>query len=208
MSGFFALRPAAFDLDNLRPMGFKILLEMLARTPNLRLNERPFVFGERFAGESKASLREGMNFLLQLGRLTCSNLWGRQRAVLGRGIGFAMVGASGVLVNMAVTWVLADPAALHLNYVLAAVVATQFSSTYNFALTDTLVYRRPKRLTRLRRWAGFMSMSNLVLLLRVPAIFVLVDRLHVHYLVASTVTLFLGFAVRFRAQERLSVEAM
>jgi dolichol-phosphate mannosyltransferase len=208
MSGYFALRPSAFDLEDLRPMGFKILLEMLARTPNLRLTERPFVFGERVSGESKATLREGVNFFVQLSRLLCSNFVSRQRAVWARGLGFAAVGATGVLVNMAFTWLLADPAALHLNYVFAAIVATQFSSTYNFAMTDTLVYRQRKRLTRFRRWAGFLFMSNLVLCIRVPAIYVLVEKFHVYYLLASTVTLFLGFAVRFRAQERLTMEAV
>jgi dolichol-phosphate mannosyltransferase len=208
MSGFFALRPSAFDLDSLRPMGFKILLEMLARTPGLRLSERPFVFGERVSGESKASLRQGVDFVLQLGRLTWSNLWSGKRAVWARGLGFAAVGATGIIVNAGVTWLLADPVTLHLNYVLAAIVATQVSSTYNFTVTDTLVYRQRKRLTRLRRWAGFLFMSNLVLLLRIPAIYIMVDRFHIYYLVASTSTLFLGLAVRFRAQERLTIEAV
>jgi dolichol-phosphate mannosyltransferase len=208
MSGFFALRPSAFDLNSLRPMGFKILLEMLARTPDLRLSERPFVFGERVSGESKATLRQGVNFILQLGRLMWSNMWSGKRAVWARGLGFAVVGASGIFVNAGVTWLLADPVTMHLNYVLAAIVATQVSSTYNFTVTDTLVYRQRKRLTRLRRWAGFLFMSNLVLCLRIPAIYVLVDKFHVYYLVASTSTLFLGLAVRFRAQERLTIEAV
>ena len=32
-----------------------------------------------------------------------------------------------------------------MNYLVAAVIATQGSSTWNFALIDTLVYRGPKR---------------------------------------------------------------
>jgi hypothetical protein len=51
-------------------------------------------------------------------------------------------------------------------------------------------------------------MSNLVLCLRVPAIYILVDKFHVYYLLASTATLFLGLAVRFRTQERLTMEAV
>src|SRR5690242_10792797 len=47
MSGFFLLRPAAFDLDTLRPNGFKILMELLVRTRGIRKREVPFVFGER-----------------------------------------------------------------------------------------------------------------------------------------------------------------
>lgn len=68
MTGFFALRRDALDVSTLQPLGFKILLEILARNP-LRVGEIPFVFQERFAGESKANMREGFRFLVQLMRL-------------------------------------------------------------------------------------------------------------------------------------------
>ncbi len=50
MSGCFIVRREAVDLDCLRPRGFKILLEILVRTPGLRVSEVPFGFGERNAG--------------------------------------------------------------------------------------------------------------------------------------------------------------
>jgi len=66
MTGFFGLRRSAVPTADLHPRGFKILLEILARTPGLRVGEVPFVFQPRHAGESKASLREGMRFATQL----------------------------------------------------------------------------------------------------------------------------------------------
>ena len=66
MSGFFAVRTAAIDPAALRPRGFKILLEVLVRTPQLRVAEVPFEFAERHAGESKASWREMARYLRQL----------------------------------------------------------------------------------------------------------------------------------------------
>jgi dolichol-phosphate mannosyltransferase len=68
MTGFFAIRTSAIDLDQLHPRGFKILLELLVRNP-LRIAEVPLVFGERTAGNSKTSLREGARFVRQLTRL-------------------------------------------------------------------------------------------------------------------------------------------
>ncbi|MBC7762487.1 MAG: glycosyltransferase [Candidatus Saccharibacteria bacterium] len=53
MTGFFAIRRSAVDLDSLRPRGFKILLEILARN-TITVIEEPFVFGHRHAGESNA----------------------------------------------------------------------------------------------------------------------------------------------------------
>jgi glycosyltransferase involved in cell wall biosynthesis len=69
MSGFFLVRRNAIDVGALRPRGFKILIEILARHPDLRVAEVPFVFGARYLGETKASLREGFVYGLQLLRL-------------------------------------------------------------------------------------------------------------------------------------------
>ena len=68
MSGFFMVRRAAVDLDTLQPNGFKILLEIVVRTPALRVAEVPFEFGTRYAGDSKASVSEGARYLAQLWR--------------------------------------------------------------------------------------------------------------------------------------------
>jgi hypothetical protein len=65
MTGFFCLDTTAVDFANLRPQGFKILLEILVRH-DLTVREVPFVFEERNAGTSKASLKQGVIFLRQL----------------------------------------------------------------------------------------------------------------------------------------------
>ena len=54
MSGLFAFRRAAVDLDRLNPIGFKILLEILVRHPAARVAEVAYSFAPRTAGESKA----------------------------------------------------------------------------------------------------------------------------------------------------------
>jgi hypothetical protein len=69
MSGFFMFRRDVVDPNSLRPRGFKILMEIAVRTPGLRVAEVPYVFGERYAGSSKANSREGVRYLRHLGRL-------------------------------------------------------------------------------------------------------------------------------------------
>jgi dolichol-phosphate mannosyltransferase len=69
MSGLFLVRRERLLVDELRPHGFKILLEILVRSGPLRTAEVPYTFGERVAGTSKASLREGCNYLVHLLRL-------------------------------------------------------------------------------------------------------------------------------------------
>ncbi|NQX10557.1 polyprenol monophosphomannose synthase [Microbacteriaceae bacterium VKM Ac-2855] len=65
MTGYFAVRRAAIDVRRLQPRGFKILLEILVRNAPTVLEE-PFVFARRYAGSSKADLRQGASFVAQL----------------------------------------------------------------------------------------------------------------------------------------------
>ncbi len=69
LSGFFAVRLAALDLDRVNPVGYKILLELAVRCGLTRFAEVPFTFAPRHAGESKSTLREGLRFLRHLAML-------------------------------------------------------------------------------------------------------------------------------------------
>jgi putative flippase GtrA len=202
MSGFFAVRSSSLDLSALRPDGFKILMEVLVRTPGLKPAEVGFEFQDRFAGQSKASLAEGLRFARHLTRLSLSRLR-PGNATTRRALGFAAVGISGIVVNSAALWLLADPTNLGANYLVAAVSATQVSTTWNFLLTDSVVYRGPKRLGPARRFLTFAAASNVTLLLRVPVLAALVDGLGMHYLVANLITLLLSFVARFATSDRL-----
>ena len=69
LSGFFCCRRAAISGLELKPRGFKILLELLVCAPRLRVRDVPFVFAARLASESKASTRQGILFLGHLASL-------------------------------------------------------------------------------------------------------------------------------------------
>ena len=66
MSGFFVVRRTAIDVAGLSPCGFKILLEILLSGPRLSMTDVGFRFGDRHAGKSKATLREGGRYLRRL----------------------------------------------------------------------------------------------------------------------------------------------
>ena len=204
MSGFFAVRLGALNLDKLDPIGFKILLEIAVRQPKLQVAEVPFVFGTRLAGESKASAREGFRFLRHLLRLRLLVLLSQVRkssatgglARLRRLVIFGAVGASGVAVNTAALWLLSERAFNH-HYLLAATLATGVSTTWNFVFTELLVFRGPKPGTLLGRGVRFYIMNCLALLLRLPLLALMVEGFGANVLVANIITLALMFLVRF-----------
>jgi putative flippase GtrA len=66
LTGLFLVRRSGVNVDDLRPEGFKILLEILVRNPGLQVSEVNFQFAPRFSGESKADVREGGRFFRHL----------------------------------------------------------------------------------------------------------------------------------------------
>jgi len=151
MSGFFAMRRDALDTiaPMLSPVGFKILLDIATAGNNLRIAEQPYSFGERQKGESKFNVQIGVEFLgLLLSKLT-------NGMVDPRFIFFAIVGATGVAVNLAVLNIAL--VAWPTSFELAKSVATAFSMASNFLLNNNLTYRdrRLKGLGLVRGFVGF-----------------------------------------------------
>jgi dolichol-phosphate mannosyltransferase len=195
MSGFFLIRRSAVDLRELQPRGFKILFEILCRTPDLRKTEVPFRFGERFAGESKASLHEGARYVRQLLDLRFGPAWVSF-------VRFGLVGVSGIAVNaIALT---AFTELLGIFYLISAVAATQVSTFWNFVLTESVVFDRSfGAVGRLRRAGLFYAMNNAALGLRGPMLFVLVSTLGLHYVISNLISLVSLMVLRFLTADRL-----
>jgi dolichol-phosphate mannosyltransferase len=206
MSGFFALRVAAVDLPRLRPKGFKILFEILARTADLRVAEEPYTFGTRHDGSSKASWREGVRFVQQLIGLRASTT-----GSVGRLLRFAAVGASGLFVNLLVLRLLLDlPIPWHTGGrdSLAEVVATQIAICWNFLLTERWAFRlRMRQGSTRRRFLLFWASSSAALIAQLPLAAGVRAISGVSYLVATAVVLVALMLARFVVYDRLLYSA-
>jgi dolichol-phosphate mannosyltransferase len=76
-SGFFLIRREIVQGVRIEAGGFKILLELLMRSPVRSVAEVPYVFVDRAVGQSKMSLREAMGYFRQLRQLYAVKLAGR-----------------------------------------------------------------------------------------------------------------------------------
>lgn len=193
MSGLFAVRTSSLDVERLRPLGYKILLELVVRNRPGRIVEMPYSFQQRHAGDSKSTMAEGIRFLRHLALLR----FGAQRL---RMLAFALIGLSGLLPNQLTLWLL-TVAGVH--YVPAALMANLVAVAWNFALTDTLLYRHRRHGRLPGRVARFFLMGHADLVLRIPLLAVLVDGVHLGVLVANLVTLVTSFVVRFLVSEKV-----
>ena len=186
---------------------------MLVRNPQLTVSEVPFDFGSRSsAGESKAGMREGFRFLRQLVRLRRQVLWlqwmlstdpSESAQTLPRSPGAGVRGrrADGDRRQYARAGGLHS--LLAPRYLLAATLATQVSTSWNFALTETLVFRGPKPGRLFGRGVRFFAVNNLALLLRLPLLAFFVREMHIGVLFGNFLTLCLLFLIRFLIADRL-----
>ncbi len=184
MTGFFLVDRDALDLDALRPRGFKILLEILARR-QLRIGEVPFAFATRYAGESKATFTQGIRFLTQLAMLR----FGRMSA-------FALVGGIGAIANLVIMWGLIR---LGMDYIPAAIIASEVTIIGNFLLLEYLVFSDMRADSgRMRtRFIKSFAFNNVEAIIRIPVLAVLVQGAHIPSVLAAAITLVAAFVVRF-----------
>src|SRR5829696_4867048 len=188
LTGFFMTRRTSVNPQELRPDGFKILLELLVSHPHLKVAEVPIQFGYRNAGESKASVSETVKFFRGLLRL---RLAGRTNFVK-----FLVVGLTGLLVNSLVLAAFTELSAIH--YIVSAVIATQASTLWNFGLTERWVFgQRQTERGFWTRLVSFLLMNNAMLLLRAPIMTLLVSQLGVHYVLANLASLFAMTVFRY-----------
>ncbi|OKK06193.1 dolichol-phosphate mannosyltransferase [Streptomyces sp. CB03234] len=199
MSGFFAIRRATLTTDTLttdtlKPLGYKILMELAVRCRPARVAEVPFVFEERFAGESKSTAREGVRFLRHLVEL-------RTASPLARMVAFGLIGLTGFVPNLAALYVLTG-AGLH--YLPGEILANQLGVAWNFLLIEVLLFRDRRHH---RHWADrvgrFALLANADLVLRIPLIALFVGQLHMAVLPATALALLTTFVLRFAGTEAL-----
>jgi dolichol-phosphate mannosyltransferase len=153
MSGFFMLPTALAraTVHDLSGEGFKILLDLLASVPaGTRVEEVPYRFGERLAGESKLDTSAAWDY----GVLLLDKTVGRY--VPTRFLLFTAVGAIGLLVHMSVLAALYKVE--HVPFLWAQAAATMVAMTFNFGVNNAFTYRdrRLRGLAWLRGWLSFV----------------------------------------------------
>jgi len=134
MSGIFMTRSSVLQDARLNPLGYKILLEVIAKAHYKNMVEVPYVFQERERGASKLGPRQYWEYLHHLARLAIGT-----GQLLGW-IRYGLVGLAGALVDLAlfaslVTERAWPPAA-------ALPVAIQAALLNNFVWSETITFRR------------------------------------------------------------------
>jgi dolichol-phosphate mannosyltransferase len=180
MSGFFVLNRQVVANADLKPTGYKILLEILMEGQFQNLAEVPYTFITRSSGESKLNARQQLDYLKHI-----YSLMGRKGELL-RFAKFCLVGLSGVLVNMGLLWLLTEFAGLF--YLLSAAISIESSIISNFTLNDYFTFRdrrSPTLKSFLSRLVKFNLVSLAGLALNMGVLGLLTEVFGVYYLLSN-----------------------
>jgi dolichol-phosphate mannosyltransferase len=184
MTGFFLVDRRRIDVADLKPQGFKILLEILARS-DVRIAEVPMEFAERRHGTSKASLRQGATFVAHLTRLR-----------FGKMSLFAIIGLLGAVANLAIMWALTS---LGMPYIWAAIIGAEVTIIGNFVLQERFVFADMRSDARGigMRFAASFAFNNVEAALRIPIMALMVESWHISSVLATAISLVVAFVARF-----------
>jgi dolichol-phosphate mannosyltransferase len=145
LTGFFCIRRSAVAGLELRPVGFKVLLELLVLCPGLETVDVPFVFARRHDGQSKAGARQGLLYLRHLGSLF------RHVPESSQALKFILVTVCSLALFEGLFVALARTG---LQLLVVWAVASLASSLLNAVLQRDLTFRRHRRRTPLYRAFG------------------------------------------------------
>jgi dolichol-phosphate mannosyltransferase len=144
LSGYFLCKRTAIEGIEFRPIGFKILLEILVCAPGVQVGDVPLAFERRHAGRSNASAAQGVAFL--------RHVWSLIVQVPGsaRMWKYAVVGVTGLAVFLGLllgghavglgpfqSWALAFTVSLAINW--------QINRVFTFADVATSLTPGPSR---------------------------------------------------------------
>ena len=189
MSGYFLIRRSVVERAQLKPTGYKILLEVLARGTYSNVVEVPYIFEERKVGSSKLGPRQYAEYLLHLARLA----W--ETGELDSFLRFCMVGMTGIIVNQAALWLLTAVGGLY--YVYASIGSVEFAIVSNFLLNEFWTFRaEAQRLkgisTRLSRFLKFNLICAVGGILNTTTLWFFTESFGIDYLLSNLLGVSIG----------------
>lgn len=182
-SGFFMFRQSVIEGIHLKPIGWKILIEVLVRGNYEKVTEIPYHFHARFAGESKMSLKEQWNYIYHLINLAKDSPQDRRFYL------FALVGISGLFVNMVSYAFLIQ---LNFAVVVAGTISAFIAMNSNFYLNDRFTWPEVRSSFWFARYVKFIMTSIVGIVIDVNILSILYYVFNFNYLWANLIGILTG----------------
>lgn len=187
LSGYFLFKKDVIKDATIDVKEFKLLIEILAKGRYEKVVEVPYTFRARIAGKSKLGTKQIFSYVKQLLRLSDYRI-----------LKFMTVGVSGIVVNNGILWLLVSLAIMSPFF--AEIFSIESSILSNFALNNFWTFRGRKSggiIYRLLKYHGSVLVGAVVNYL----VFVLLLAAGLHFLVANTIGILIGFVFNYLLSE-------
>ena len=190
MSGFFAFRRPLIENINFDSSGFKLLLELVVKLKgSTGVTEIPYTFTERKLGQSKLDNSVILDYvravwhLYRYGQKSKQHIQQQNKEkrksilFLSKAGRFFTIGASGLMVNYLVSYLLSGGILANLWYVQATAIGIICSITSNFFLNKwwTFEERNFSAIHTLKQYGLFAGMSSIGAVLQLAILYLLVQ---------------------------------
>jgi dolichol-phosphate mannosyltransferase len=203
MSGFFMVRRSALEGRELKPVGCKVLIEVLARGDVQKIAEVPYVFEEHSYRPNKFSGQVCVQYLEHLAR---TRMYLLQNSSFVR---FCIVGASGTLLDTAMLFLLSDPRTLGWNLLGSKVIAAELALTNNFIWNDLWTFGKVSRRQsgfrqRFRRFLKFNLLCSVGIILNLIILDIGVKVFHINRYIANLSAILIVTFWNYNTNRKLS----
>ncbi|MCX8195599.1 MAG: glycosyltransferase family 2 protein [Acidilobaceae archaeon] len=186
VSGFFLIR-RGLSMRGVEGRSYKVLLEILAANPSAMVADVPYVFSGRAAGRSKLGAKDIAQYALDV-------------LGLSRPLRFALVGASGVPVNLGTMALLLS---LGAPVDVASIAAIEVSIIWNFSLHELWTFGSRFSKGALGRYLGYHASVLLGAATQYLVMRALYTLLSLNPLLGQLIGIFVGFLVNYTFSRRL-----
>lgn len=193
MSGFFMIQKKAFDevKNKINPQGYKIMLDILFALPNAKIHEVAYSFGLREQGESKLGSKVIVDYIIMLIKQAFKKY--------NKFIKFCFVGASGVVVNVGLLYLLTEYASWY--YLASSAFAIEVSIVTNFLLNNWWTWKK-KNKGFISRFFKFNLVSLIALVVNMGVLLFFTEIVGLWYILSNLIGIAVATIINFSLNDK------
>ncbi len=194
-SGFFAMKKDVIHDVNLKPTGYKILLEILAVGKYKVVKEVPYDFGQREHGKSKLGALIIFDYVHHLITLTSREKESQ------RFVKFLATGFAGVIIGIGLLWFMTEK--MGIFYLVSAAISKEAGILLAFVMNEAWVFkdRITSSMKSMKEYASRLFKFNanrmLAILIVVASMAILTELLGVNYLISNLIGISIAFPFNY-----------
>jgi len=203
LSGYFMVRRSSLEGRKLHPLGYKILVEVLARGEVEKISEVPYVFRETPQRGSKHSPAVLAQYLKHLSRIRIHLL------KTSPFVRFCIVGASGTLIDTTMLFLLSDPLTLNWGLTRSKIIAAELALANNFIWNDLWTFgkfsiHQSSLHQRARRFLKFNLLCSVGIILNLIILNIGFNIFHMNRYIANLSAIFVVTFWNYNTNRKLS----